>query len=121
MFRMDNLSITLFFTYLIIMAGVTYLIRAVPFVLVRKKIENKYIRAFLNYIPYAVLTAMTIPAIFFSTSPSGSGMFDTVGLITASAGFLAAVILSYMEKSLITVALAASVTVMVTQFVIGLF
>ena len=117
---MNEMSIGLFFMYLAIMAGVTYLIRVVPFVLVRKKIENRFIRSFLKYIPYAVLTAMTIPAIFFSTSPSGNDYIDTVGLITASAGFVVAVILSYFEKSLITVAVFASVTVMATQALITL-
>ena len=53
-----------FFIYLILMAGTTYLVRAIPFVAVKKKIENPFIRSFLYYIPYAVLTAMTIPAIF---------------------------------------------------------
>ena len=48
-----------FFIYLALMAGSTFLIRAIPFVLVKKKIENIYIRSFLTYIPYAVLTAMT--------------------------------------------------------------
>lgn len=115
---MNSMSIALFFAYLAIMAGVTYLIRAVPFVLIRKKIQNKYIRAFLKYIPYAVLTAMTIPAIFFSTTPGG--VFSVAGLITATAGFLVAVILSYFEKSLITVAIAASVTVMVTELLINI-
>ena len=52
-----------FFLYLLVMAGVTYLIRMLPLVLCRKKIENRFIRSFLYYIPYAVLSAMTIPAI----------------------------------------------------------
>ena len=53
--------------YLVVMAGVTYLIRAVPFVLFRKRIKNKFIQSFLYYIPYAVLAAMTFPSIFYST------------------------------------------------------
>ena len=53
-----------FFAYLIVMAGVTYLIRMIPFVLVKEKIKNRFILSFLHYIPYAVLTVMTIPAIF---------------------------------------------------------
>lgn len=50
-----------FIIYLVVMAGVTYLIRAVPFVMVNKKIENMYIKSFFNYIPYTVLAAMTVP------------------------------------------------------------
>ena len=51
-----------FFIYLILMAGTTYLVRAIPFVAIKKKIENRFIRSFLYYVPYAVLSAMTIPA-----------------------------------------------------------
>ncbi|MFR0950707.1 MAG: AzlD domain-containing protein [Ruminococcus callidus] len=53
--------------YIAIMAGVTYLIRVVPFTVFRKKIQNHFLQSFLYYIPYAVLSAMTIPAIFYST------------------------------------------------------
>ena len=51
-----------FWIYLAILAGSTYLIRAIPFAALQKKITNKFIRSFLYYIPYAVLAAMTFPA-----------------------------------------------------------
>ena len=57
-----------FFKYLAVMALVTYLIRMIPYVAFRKKITNKFVSSFLYYIPYAVLGAMTFPAIFFSTA-----------------------------------------------------
>ena len=51
------------------MAGVTYLVRMLPLVLVKKKIENRFINLlFLYYVPYAVLAVMTVPAIFSSTA-----------------------------------------------------
>ena len=50
--------------YIAVMAGVTYLIRMIPFTFFRKKIKSRFFRSFLYYIPYAVLSAMTIPAIF---------------------------------------------------------
>ena len=62
-----------FFIYLAISAGVTYLIRMIPFVLCRGKMENQFIRSFLCYVPYAVLGAMTFPAIFTSTGSIISG------------------------------------------------
>lgn len=99
----------LFLKYLAVMAGVTYLVRAVPFILVRNKIENRYISAFLDYIPYAVLTAMTVPAIFYSTS----------SVVSAAAGFAVAILLAYKEKSLLTVALSASAAVLVIQAVVN--
>ena len=58
-----------FFLYLLILAGSTYLIRVIPFVAIKNKINNRFIRSFLAYIPYAVLTAMTIPCLLY-TSPS---------------------------------------------------
>ena len=51
----------------VIMAGVTYLLRMLPVTIFRKKIENRFVRSFLAYVPYAVLAAMTIPDIFFAT------------------------------------------------------
>lgn len=93
--------------YIAVMAGVTYLIRMIPFAFFRKKITSKFLRSFLCYIPYAVLSAMTIPAIFYSTG----------NYITAIAGTVMALILAYFNLPLIVVALAASVT----AFITGLF
>ena len=56
------MEITEFFVYLVIMAGVTYAIRALPLVLCKKEITNRFVRSFLSYVPYAVLGAMTFPA-----------------------------------------------------------
>ena len=53
-----------FLTYLLVMAGVTYLIRMLPFTLFRRQIRSRFLRSLLYYLPYAVLSAMTIPAIF---------------------------------------------------------
>ena len=100
-----------FFLYLIVMAGVTYLIRMLPLVLCRKKIENRFIRSFLNYVPYAVLSAMTIPAIFYSTGC----------LISAILGLACAVILSLLEKKLLTVAIGACGTVFIVEYVMTFF
>lgn len=93
--------------YILVMAGVTYLIRMIPFTFFRKKIKSGFFRSFLYYIPYAVLSAMTIPAIFYSTG----------NIVTAVAGTIAAVVLAYFDLPLIVVALAASGT----AFVTGLF
>ena len=86
-----------------IMAGVTYLIRVAPMVIFRKKIENNRIKSFLYYIPYTVLAAMTFPAIFSSTESQ----------IGAIAGCLVAVILAYLKRGLLVVALGAAGAVLV--------
>lgn len=92
--------------YILVMAGVTYLIRMIPFTFFRKKIKSGFFRSFLYYIPYAVLSAMTIPAIFYSTG----------NIVTAVAGTIMAVVLAYLDLPLIVVALAASGTAFVTGF-----
>lgn len=93
--------------YIVVMAVVTYLIRMIPFTFFRKKITSRFFRSFLYYIPYAVLSAMTIPAIFYSTG----------SLITSVAGTVVAVILAYFDLPLIVVALSASAA----AFIFGLF
>ena len=84
--------------YLLVMAGVTYLIRVIPFALFRKEIRSPFFRSLLHYIPYAVLSAMTIPAIFTSTGDA----------VTSVAGTAVALVLAFFGKPLILVALAGS-------------
>lgn len=93
--------------YIAVMAGVTYLIRMLPFAFFRKKIKSVFLRSFLYYVPYAVLSAMTIPAIFYSTG----------NFVTAAVGTAVALILAYFDLPLIVVALSASAG----AFVTGLF
>lgn len=65
---MSELSNGLLLAYIGVMALVTYLIRLLPLVLFTQKINNVFVRSFLYYVPYAVLGAMTVPAIFTSTN-----------------------------------------------------
>lgn len=94
--------------YILVMAGVTYFIRMIPFTFFNKKIKSRFIRSFLKYIPYAVLSAMTIPAIFYSTGD----------IITAVAGTVVAVTLAFFNCPLIVVALAASLAAYLTSLII---
>lgn len=95
----------LFALYLLVMAGTTYLIRAVPLILVKKKIKSRFLKSFLFYMPYAVLSVMTVPAIFFATS----------SVYSAAGGFVTALVLAYFKKSLITVAASACIAVFVVE------
>ena len=97
-----------FLIYLLVTAGVTYLVRMIPLVLMKKKIKNRFILSFLHYIPYSVLAVMTIPAIFHATGNP----------IPAIAGFIAAVILAYKGKSLVQVAAAACIMVLLISLII---
>lgn len=96
--------------YIAVMALVTYFIRMIPFTVFRKKIKSKFFKGLLYYIPYAVLSAMTIPAIFYCTGD----------IITSIAGTIVAVLLAYFNLPLIVVALAASGTAFLTGIIIGL-
>ena len=97
-----------FVAYLAVMAGVTYLVRMLPLVLVKKKIQNRFLLSFLYYIPYAVLSVMTIPAIFYATDYR----------LSAVIGCAVALILSFMEQSLIKVAAAACAAAFLTEAVL---
>ena len=99
-----------YFIYLAIMVISTYLIRVVPFVLIKHQIENRFIRSFLHYILYAVLMAMTIPAIFTATA----------SIISAIIGFVTAVLLALKGKSLTTVALVSCIAVYISELIISL-
>ncbi len=100
-----------FWIYLVVAAGVTYLIRMLPLVLIKKEIKNRFVLSFLHYIPYAVLSVMTIPAIFSATGSVAS----------AVVGFLIALVLSYFGKGLTTVALLSCLGVFFTEAVLRLF
>ena len=93
--------------YIAVMAAVTYLIRLLPLTLIRKKIENRFIRSFLYYVPYATLSAMTFPAILTATG----------SILSAALGFATALFLAFRGKSLLTVAVFASATVLVCELV----
>ncbi len=98
-----------FWMYLLVMAGVTYLVRLLPLILIKKQIQNKFILSFLHYIPYSVLAVMTVPAIFYSTTY----------VLAAVVGFIVACIISYFEKGLMTVAISACSAVLITELIMG--
>lgn len=88
--------------YLLVMASVTYLVRAIPFVLLKNEIRSVFWKSFLAYIPYTVLSAMTVPAIFYATASRLSGI---AALVTAIA-------VSLLGRGLVLVACAACATVL---------
>ncbi len=104
-------SIPMLLLYTFVMAAVTYLIRMLPFVVFRRPIRNRFVRSFLYYVPYAVLGAMTFPAILYSTS----------NLVSAAVGLAVSVILAWFGRGLLTVAVSACVAVYLTEWVMLLF
>ena len=104
-------TIPMLLLYTFVMAAVTYLIRMLPFVVFRKPIKNRFVRSFLYYVPYAVLGAMTFPAILYSTS----------NLVSAAVGLAVSVLLAWFGRGLLTVAVSACVAVYVTEWLMMLF
>lgn len=88
-----------------VMALVTYIPRVIPITIFRKPIQSKYVRTFLDYTPYAVLGALTFPDIFTST-----GVF-----ISSLIGTAVALILSYLNRGLVVVAIGAILAAYITQ------
>lgn len=105
------MKFSLFLPYLLVMAVVTYLIRVLPLVLVKRKIKNRFFNSILYYIPYTVLSAMTIPAIFYATS----------SLYSAVAGLVAALVLAFRRRSLIVVAIGACMAVLIAEGIVGMW
>lgn len=90
---------------ILVMALVTYGLRALPLVLLDRPLENRFVTSFLHYVPYAVLTAMTIPAMLLATSSVWSGV---AGLVVACA-------LAWWGRPLLTVAVGAAAAVWVVE------
>ena len=76
------------------MAIITYASRAIPTVMMNKQFESKFIQSFLDYVPFAVLTSMTFPAILYSTGNFFTGAF----------GMIIGITLAYLNRGLMTVA-----------------
>lgn len=98
------------YLYIAAMALTTYLIRVLPLTIFRKPIRSRFLKSFLHYVPYACLTAMTFPAILSSTA----------SVISGAAALIVAVALSFMGSGLMTVALASSAAVLITELLMKL-
>ncbi|MGI6687293.1 MAG: AzlD domain-containing protein [Christensenellales bacterium] len=94
--------------YILVIAGVTFLVRAIPFVLVRKPIKNPTLKAFLAYVPYATLAAMAFPDMLLATGSPWSGL----------AGFAAAMLLSWLNQGLFKVAAGACAAVLIVELIL---
>lgn len=105
------MSWSTFWPYLVVMAGVTYLIRMLPLTMMKKPICSTFLSSFLHYVPYAVLGAMTFPDVLYSTG----------SLWTAIPGLLVAVAMAWKGRSLLTVAIGACLAVAAAQGVMLLF
>lgn len=95
------------YLYIVVMAGVTYLIRLIPLTLLRKDINNVYIKSFLYYIPFVTLAVMTFPAILDATA----------NIWSALSGFMAAIVLAHQGNSLFKVSAVACMVVFLVELI----
>ena len=98
-----NLNILL---YILVMAAVTFLIRALPLTLIRRPIRSRFLRSFLFYVPYVTLAVMTFPDILHTTNSVWSGLL----------ALIAGVALAWSGQSLFVVAVASCLAVLISEF-----
>lgn len=91
---------------ILVTAIVTYLVRMLPIVFFRRELSSRRLKAFMYYIPYAVLGSMTFPAILESTRSTFS----------AGTGFLVAILLAYFNRGLLQTALGAAAAVFIVEY-----
>jgi branched-subunit amino acid transport protein len=98
------------YLYILVMALTTYLIRALPLTVFRGRIQNRFVRSFLAYVPCACLAAMTFPAILYATG----------SLVSGAVGLAVAIGLAFWGKSLVTVAACSCAAVYLVELVMRL-
>lgn len=94
--------------YILLIAAVTFLVRAFPFALVRRPINNPTLKAFLAYVPYATLAAMAFPDMALATSSIWTGM----------AGFVTALVIAWFDGGLFKVAAGACGMVLLMELLL---
>ena len=93
------------YIYILVMAGVSFAIRALPLTLIQKQIKNRFIQSFLYYVPYVTLAVMTFPAILEATQSPVSG----------AAALIIGIAAAWLGAALFRVALACCATVLILE------
>ena len=96
------------FSYLLVMSAVTIAIRVLPLTLIRKQVENKFLKSFLYYVPYVTLAVMTFPAILGATDSLWSGLAALAG----------GVIVAYLTGNLFLVSVLCCAVVFIAELFI---
>lgn len=95
------------YLYIFVMAFATWCMRVIPSLIMRKPIENRFFRSFLYYVPYVTLAVMTFPAIVQATDQPLAG----------AAALVVGILAAWFGMSLISVAAACCVTVLVLELI----
>ena len=99
-----------FILALLVTAGITYLIRVLPILFVRKRIKNEFLKSFLYYVPHVVLSVLAFPAIFTATGNLTSGVVAAVVCI----------VMAYMRRGLLTCMLGSVAAALLAEIVLML-
>ncbi len=95
------------YIYILIMAGISYILRTLPMVIMRKPLKNKFLKSFLFYLPYVTLTVMTFPAIITVTGSYISGF----------AALIVGALLAYFTRNLFIVACGCCASVLILSLI----
>ncbi|MBM6842062.1 AzlD domain-containing protein [[Clostridium] spiroforme] len=93
-----------------VMAICTYIPRMLPLTFFKKEITSPFIKSLLYYVPYAVLSALTFPSIFYATG----------NIVSSLLGCITAIYFAYKGKGLVLVALLAMIAVFVVDLLISI-
>lgn len=93
------------YIYILIMAVVSLVIRALPVTVMRKQIQSRFLKSFLFYVPYVTLSVMTFPAIIEATR------VPLAGVIALIVGILVA----WFRKNLFETAISCCAVVLIVE------
>lgn len=94
--------------WIAVMALTTCACRVLPIMLIKKPIENKFIKSFLYYVPYITLAVMTFPAITEATQSTAAGFLALIAGIAAA----------WFGANLYQVAIICCLTVFIAELII---
>lgn len=98
------------YMYILVAALVSFILRVAPLTLIRKKIENRFLKSFLYYVPYVTLAVMTFPAILSASQEPLAGL----------AALIVGAVMSWFGAGLFPVALSSCLTVFLVQYIMTL-
>lgn len=96
------------YIYLMIVIVTIALIRILPVTLIRKKIDNRFIRSFLYYVPYVTLAVMTFPAIMEATQSPVAG----------AAALVFGIVAAWLGLGLFPVSIICCLVVLILEFIL---
>ena len=98
------------YMYILVAALVSFALRVAPLTLIRKKIENRFLKSFLYYVPYVTLAVMTFPAILSASQEPLAGL----------AALVVGAVMAWFGAGLFPVALSSCLTVFLVQYIMTL-